>query len=146
KLLPPARLALVFSAAVARLVSLLMAVFRALSADIARPVSVVIAPLRLLRSVVRFVTCDSLMLPVMVLAVPVTLPLMGLLKVLLPVQVLLPLSRLELELVTSDKKAIDWVALFLSWNCRWLSALVNHTSPESGLVGAAPVLGRLIEA
>src|SRR3989442_14131528 len=39
-----------------------MAVFRALSADIARPVSVVIAPLRLLRSVVRFVTCDSAML------------------------------------------------------------------------------------
>src|ERR1700752_1486975 len=75
--------------------------------------------LRLLRSLVRPVTCDSVMLPEMVLAVP---------------------------FVMSVRKATLCVVLFLSWKRRWMSLLVNHTSPRFGVVGATPLLGTFKEA
>src|SRR5919108_519009 len=86
------------------------------------------------------------MFPVIVLAVPVTLPEIGLLNVFVPVQVLFPLNRLELAEVTSVRKASDCVVLFLSWNCRWVSALFNHTSPPPGVEGAVVLFGTFNDA
>src|SRR5216683_1146041 len=86
------------------------------------------------------------MFPVIVPAVPVTLPLIGLLNVFVPVHLLLPLNKLELEEVISERNAIDCVALFLSRNCRWGSMLTSHTSPTAGVLGAVVLLGTFNEA
>src|SRR5207245_158711 len=115
---PPARFALPFSAAVARVVSAVIAELRLPSAVIARVVSPAIAVFRVFRSLVKPVTWFSLTLPVIVLAVPVTLPLIGLLKLFVPVQLLFALRRLEFAEVMSEKNARLCVAFVLSRNCR----------------------------
>ena len=107
KTLPPDRVAFVFSALVARVVSAVIAELRLPSAVIARVVSPAIAVFRVFRSLVKPVTWFSLTLPVIVLAVPVTLPLIGLLKLFVPVQLLFALRRLEFAEVMSDRNAND---------------------------------------
>src|SRR5438445_184029 len=150
KRLPPARFAFVLvsvvSAAVARVVSAVIAELRLPSAVIARVVSPAIAVFRVFRSLVKPVTWFSLTLPVIVLAVPVTLPLIGLLNVFVPVQLLFAPSRLEFAEVMSDRNANDCVALFLSSNCRWMSLFNSQMSPKAGFDGTAPVSGTFNEA
>src|ERR1700691_1440965 len=103
KVLPPARLAFSASAASARdvsvdsapsarVVSALIDALSVPSAASARVVSVVIDALRFDRSVVRFVTCVSVMLPVIV-------PAIGCVNVFVPVQLLFAPSRLLLLFV-----------------------------------------------
>ena len=150
KVFPPARLAFVLvsvvSAAVARFVSAVIAPLNALSADIARPVSSVIAPLRLPRSVVRFVTWFSPTLPVIVLADPVTLPLIGLLNVFVPVQLLFALRRLEFAEVMSEKNASISVLLFIVRKFRCALPFSNQMSPTPGVDGGVVLFGTFNDA
>ena len=131
KVLPPARLALVASAAVARPVSVVMAVFRADSAPVARNTSAEIEPL-------NTVSAASARPVSVVICVPRTASAASARVVSVATEVL--------EAVTSLKNASSCTLLGVTANCTWLSPpVIKNTSPANGVEGATPD-GTLIEA
>ena len=131
KVLPPARLALVASAAVARVVSAVMAVLRVDSAPVARVTSAAIEPLK--------VNSDASARPVsVVICVPSAVSAASARAVSVATEVL--------EAVTSLKNASSCTLLGVTANCTWLSPpVIKNTSPANGVEGATPD-GTLIEA